>query len=354
MQKTHQVSFHFLDVNGGDAIHIRFLGTDSKWHNVLIDGGYSKKYKNAVGPLIRRIVEAGEVIDYWIISHIDQDHIGAVLGFFKDKKIENKREVVKNFIFNYSPEKINIPTGKISVREGIDLRDFLKVNDIQAISPINTSTASLDIFGFKITILSPTPEKGAVAAELWRKKESSGMIGRKASESDHKKTIEDLNDVGFKEDDDPTNGSSIAFLAEFQDIKALLLADSHPSDIIGSLDNLRYSKDTPLGVKFMQLSHHGSKGNTCPELLKIVKTNNYVVTGNGIHNRHPDKETLVRLIINKVRCSKMLNIHFVCDTAELRNIFFVDQNAFENHKFNCSYSDLGIDSKTLAYLPLKD
>lgn len=354
IQKTHQISFHFFDIGGGDAIYIRFLGTDNKWHNVLIDGGYGKEYKNAFGPLIREIVESDEIIDYWIISHIDQDHIGAVLGFFKDKKIENKKEIVQNFIFNYSPEKINIPNGKISVGEGIDLRNFLKTNDIPAISSINTSTESLNLFGLKITMLSPTPEKEAIATELWRKKEFSGRIGRKASESDHGKTIDDLDGIKFNEDDDPTNGSSIAFLAEFQSIKALLLADSHPSDIVDSLDNLTYSKDSQLAVNFIQLAHHGSKANTNPEILEIVKTINYVVTGNGIHNRHPDKETLVRVITNKARSSELLNIHFVCDTPELRNIFFVDQNAFENHNFNCSYSDLGMESKTLAYLPLKD
>ncbi|MCW3167935.1 hypothetical protein OMO38_05280 [Chryseobacterium sp. 09-1422] len=354
MQKTHQVSFHFLDVNGGDAIHIRFLGTDGKWHNILIDGGYAKEYKNAFGPLIREIVEVGEIIDYWIVSHIDQDHIGAVLGFFKDKKIENKKEIVQNFIFNYSPEKINIPNGKISVKEGIDLRNFLKINDIPAISPINTSTESLDVFGLKITILSPNPEKEAIATELWRKKEFSGRIGRKASESDHKKNIKDLEGIKFNEDDDPINGSSIAILAEFQSIKALLLADSHPSDIIDSLDHLTYSKDAPLAVNFMQLAHHGSKGNTNPKILEIVKTKNYVVTGNGIHNRHPDKETLVRLITRENKGSEILNIYFVCDTPELRDIFGVDQNPFNNHKFNCEYSKLGVESYTLAYLPLKD
>ena len=352
IKKTHQISFHFFDIGGGDAVYIRFLGTDSKWHNVLIDGGYSKEYKNTFGPLIREIVEAGEIIDYWIISHIDQDHIGAVLGFFKDKKIENKKDIVQNFIFNYSPEKINIPNGKISVREGTDLRNFLKVNDIPAINQINICTELLDLFGLKITILSPTPEKEAIAIELWKKKELSGMIGRKASESDHKKTIGNLDGIKFNEDDDPTNGSSIAFLAEFQSIKALLLADSHPSDIVNSLDNLTYSKDAPLAVNFMQLAHHGSKANTNPEILEIIKTENYVVTGNGIHNRHPNKETLVRLIARESKGAEILNIHFVCDTPELRNMFEVDENAFEKYNFNCTYSQLGLDSIILSYLPL--
>lgn len=352
IQKTYQISFHFFDIGGGDAIFIRFLGKDSKWHNILIDGGYGKVYKNAFGPLIRKIVSEKEYIDHWIISHIDQDHIGAVLGFFKDNKIPEKYDAVRNFLFNYSPERVNFPNGKISVGEGIELRKYLTDFNLLNTEIINTETQSIECFGFKISILSPTPEKEAVARELWRKKETSGLIARKASQSDREKSIEELKNAEFNENKDPINGSSIAFLAEFQNIKGLLLADSHPSDIVKSLSSLGYSKDNPVEVEFMQLSHHGSKANTSSELLDIVKTKSYVLTGNGIHNKHPDKEALVRLITNESRDPEILNINFACDTYELKSIFNIDEHAFEKYKFNCSYSQLGLESSVLSYLPL--
>lgn len=354
IQKTHQISFHFFDIGGGDAIFIRFLGRDSKWHNILIDGGYGKVYKNAFGPLIRKIVSEKEYIDHWIISHIDQDHIGAVLGFFKDNKIPEKRDAVRNFLFNYSPEKVNFPNGKISVREGIELRKYLSDFNLINTETINTETKPIECSGFRISILSPTPEKEAAARELWRKKESSGLIARKNLQSDHGKRIEELKNAEFNENRDPVNGSSIAFLVEFENIKALLLADSHPSDIVKSLNSLGYSKDNQIEVEFMQLSHHGSKANTSPELLDIVNTKSYVVTGNGIHNKHPDKATLVRLITDESRGPEILNINFACDNNELRSIFKVDENAFEKYKFNSSYSQLGLESTVLSYLPLTD
>lgn len=353
-QKTHQINFHFFDIGGGDAIFIRFLGDDSKWHNILVDGGYGREYKNAFGPLIREIVSCEEEIEKWIISHIDRDHIGAVKGFIEDKKIKNKPDVVKKFLFNHSPERIKESNGKISVGDGIILRNFLTKIGLLSVVPINTTVEPIECFGFKMTILSPTPEKEAIATELWKEEESKGKIGRTELQSDHKKSIEELKSAKFNMDTDLVNGSSIAFLAEFKEIKALLLADSHPSDVVDSLNSLGFSKDNPIKVEFMQLAHHGSKANTSPELLEVVQTNSYIITGNGIHNRHPDKEAIVRVLTNKNRNSENVNIHFVCDTNELRNIFKVDKCAVESYSFDCSYSQLGLDSKILSYLPLTE
>lgn len=354
IQKTHQLSFHFFNVGGGDAIFIRFLGRDTKWHNILVDGGYGKEYKNTFGPLIREITSSDEQIENWIITHIDRDHIGAVLGFVIDKGIKHKKEVVKNFLFNHSPEMIKKSNGKISVGDGIKFRDFLTENHLLTIVPINTETKPIECFGLKITILSPTPENEISATELWKKNEINGMIGRTDLQSDHKKTIEELKSAEFNQDKDPINGSSIAFLAEFGETKALMLADSHPSDVIDSLCSLGYCKKNPIEVEFMQLSHHGSKANTSPELLEVVNAKCYVVTGNGIRNRHPDKEVIVRVLMKNKRSTEILNIHFACDTKELRNMFNVDEKAFENYKFECSYSELGLGSERLAYLALKD
>lgn len=354
IQKTHQISFHFFDIGGGDAIYIRFFGDDSQWHNILIDGGYGYAYKEAFGPLINEIISMGEKIDLWIISHIDLDHIGAVLGFFNARKIIDKPSVVNNFLFNHSPRPIHIPTGKAGVNQGIALREFLQKNNYNMTLPITNSTEPLEIAGLKITFLSPTPEKEALATSLWEAEERTKKIGRNAEQSDHMKSVEELKDNSFASDTDATNGSSIAVFVEFQDKKAVLLADSHPKDIVDSIANLEPDKSGPLEVSFLQLSHHGSKANNSPELFEVIKTENYVVTGNGIHNQHPDKEALVRVLNQENRAAEVLQIHFACDTPQLRNLFNVDRDAYEKYKFSCTFGQLGLGSTQLSYLPLNE
>ncbi|ASE62111.1 hypothetical protein CEQ15_11710 [Chryseobacterium indologenes] len=354
LQKTHKISFHFYDTGGGDAIHIRFLGDDYTWHNILIDGGYSKQYKYAFGPLIKEILASDEVVDHWIVSHIDRDHIGAVLGFLQDKTIKDKPNTVKSFIFNSTSEPIQVPGEKIAVRDGITLRQYIKDNYIKAESSINTKTKPIRVHGLQITILSPTPEKQEKAEDLWADEERSMKIGRSASQSDHAKTIAELKDLPFHEDTEEVNGSSIAILLEFGDIRALLLADSHPSDIVDSLSALRYSSANPIPISFMQLAHHGSKANTSPGVLSMVKTNNFVVTGNGVHNRHPDKETLVRLLEEAKKKEEKIKIHFVCDTPELRDLFKVDTDVQSCYEFECTFRQIGPENKYLLYSEITD
>jgi len=352
--KPHNITYTFFDVGGGDAIWIRFFGTDQNWHNILIDGGYGYAYKQAFGPLLYQLVTAGEKIDLWIISHIDRDHIGAILGFMQDKKIKNKILAIKEFWFNHSEQIVDIPDGKLAVGDGIKFRNYLIDNGLLTRETITTSLPAADFFGLKLTILSPTQEKQEIASKLWDAEEKISKLGRSVSDADHYKTIEELQDIIFTSDDDPVNGSSIALLTEYKGLNAVLLADSHPADIVNSLSSLGYSNEKPLKAVFMQLAHHGSKANTSPALLKIINTNDFVITGNGIHNRHPDKETLVRLLVQENRNETPLHFYFVCDTKELSNMFAADHHPFEHYNFTCTYGGKNKNGLSFPYLPLND
>lgn len=348
----YNLTFSFFDVSGGDAILIRFLGNDDKWHNILIDGGYGKTYRDVFGPLLRSL-PIEECIDLWVITHTDLDHIGAVLGFIQDKKITDKRKAVKQFWFNYSPLTVSGGNGKIGVSQGITLRNYLEKNNLLVKEAITTELPTINLWGLDITILSPTKEKLQIAEEKWKAKEYKGKLGRKQEQADHNKTIEELQQNDFSEDTDPWNGSSIACLLEYKSHQALLLADSHPSVIVDSLKKLDVTTESPLEVSLMQLSHHGSKANTSNDLLSMVKSATYVVTGNGITNRHPDKEALVRVLMQKERQTDNLEFYFPAKTEALTNLFSVDQNAFVNHHFCCKYPEPGDNQISLKFLPIE-
>ena len=76
-----------LNVGCGDAIVIRYYGNDEKYHNIIIDGGYMKKYEDTLQPEIEAIRNRkDECIDLWCITHVDLDHLGGVIKFIRDKK----------------------------------------------------------------------------------------------------------------------------------------------------------------------------------------------------------------------------------------------------------------------------
>lgn len=73
----------FLDAGCGDAMHIRFLGNDNKIHNIIIDGGTEKGsvYDDGLRKTLQGIVNTpDEYINLWILSHIDNDHIGGLIS----------------------------------------------------------------------------------------------------------------------------------------------------------------------------------------------------------------------------------------------------------------------------------
>jgi hypothetical protein len=191
-----------------------------------------------------------------------------------------------------------------------------------------------------------------LADQDWIEKEKKqpGKMGR--SLSDHDKKIEEFAGNIFVEDTDPTNGSSIAFLLSFRNIKGLFLADGHPSDIVSAIRKLKFTETCPLLLSFVKLSHHGSKGNTSPELLSLIRTPVYAITANGISNKHPDKETLSRILCYNTSIGQPLRFAFAANTKEIKSLFKVDVNPHEQYNFTCTYTPEDELQTSLAYLPI--
>ncbi|MBS1529135.1 MAG: MBL fold metallo-hydrolase [Bacteroidetes bacterium] len=338
----------FFDVNGGDGIWIRFRDESRQFHNILIDGGYGKSYNAAFKMVIDQILGIREVIDLWIITHIDGDHIGAILAFLQDADIKEKDQIVKSYWFNHVNFEMPNLSSSISVNQGIKLRKHLASVGIVAESFIDTTYDVQILHGIRFKILSPIPEKRAKADEDWLLEERSKASARK--ESDHKKTIAELKDNIFTEDDDVSNGSSISFILNYHNYQCLFLGDSHPSDVISSLKSLGYSAGNRLKVDFIKLAHHGSKANTNDDLLNLVDCENYIISANGISHFHPDKEVLVRILTHDLRNPKTKRrISFVSQNDELKDIFKVDVNAHANHNFIEIYPEEGNNYIQLTY-----
>lgn len=127
----------------------------------------------------------------------------------------------------------------------------------------------------------------------------------------------------FKEDDAVHNGSSIAFILEIEDKKMMFLGDAHPSVIVDSLKQLRYSKDRKLKIDLMKVSHHGSKANTSDELLDMIECDKFIISTDGSKHGLPNKETIARIVNKHEKCKIYFNypklIDDVFNEDELRS-----------------------------------
>ena len=326
------LTIKFFPVGCGDAISIRFLGNDNKYHNILIDGGYQNMYPLGIKNEIQEIIQREECIDLWIITHIHEDHIGGIRQFVREKRLREKVDISKTtFWFNYSNYAIEVDIKEsdyTSVNDGRKLRDFLKENS-KLSEKITTEIVKKDFYGALITILSPDKNHYDKFIKDWKDKEQVLIEKEEAEfktseENDYETKIEDFDLSKFTEDNDVDNGSSIAFLFEYNNQKILFTADSHPSVLVNSLRQ-KYSKEKKLELDYMQIAHHGSKFNTSNPLLELIDCQKYIISGDG-YNKHnlPNKETLVRVI--KQNEDKAIDFYFTHNNDLMENIFHVDKN----------------------------
>lgn len=131
-----------------------------------------------------------------------------------------------------------------------------------------------------------------VATELDRQKKSR-IINKVSGEV---KSIEDIANQDFDSDTSLINGSSIAFILEFETKKILFLSDAHSETIENNLKKIQQHPDERLFFDAIKISHHGSKYNMSKSLLDLIGSKNYLISTNGMVKNHPDYETFCRIV----------------------------------------------------------
>lgn len=342
----------FLKASKGDCFLISFKDDKNTARNILIDGGVNETYfdspNNIDGELkfeIERINKDNEKIDLLILTHIDNDHI---LGLLKWIELdENAYKLIENIWFNSGkliadyfkePENPDLALGlKIfnttdtGVNEALDFEKYLLTHKKWNRKTVKVGT-DLNEFGINIKILSPNKEQlYKLLKEYKNKTGDSAYTGGKSKDWDIslKELIrdEELNYIK-PQDNSPKNQSSTSFIITINNKSFLFLADAPSNQIVKALQDLGKSKENRLNVEFMKVSHHGSKNNTCNELLEIVKTNQYLISTDSSTYGHPNKRTLARIL----RFNSNASFHFNYDHVKSAVIKKQDFEDFKSLK----------------------
>lgn len=313
MELTVLPAFH------GDCLLCSFDTVDGRKH-ILIDGGVSRTYRHALRLQLQRIAELGQCIDLLIITHIDDDHIGGIIALYQDPAFD--KSIIKKVWFNAGNllsdyfQNQREPTREVP----IIMDDTINMSMVQSM----TLEASLNRHGHwqqrlvmadasemlsnaAITVLSPTERQLQVLHQKWETEKDSHKEMTGPVADDYNIPISELAGLPFIEDKAIANGSSIAILLETAGKRMLLLADSHPSAIVNSLQRMGFSQDRKLEVDLVKVSHHASKSNTSHELLSMIQCNRYVVSTNGYRHGLPDKQAIARIITANPGCKIYFN-----------------------------------------------
>ena len=321
-----------LPANCGDCIIVSF-DDENRVKNILIDGGAGTVYDDILRNEIVKIRSKKQKIDLLIVTHTDTDHIGGIIKFIEDDSLNGCIEEVwfnswKNF--DGKPIKLSHNRKEISAGSAKTLEDkLLEMNIWQ-----NTIIAQGIYRKYnkaKITVVSPN-ENSLEALRGYLKSEFP------ISESDdRKKSIKLLQKRKFKENDKIPNGSSIAFVFEYESKKILFTGDSFPSIVLEGLEKMDFiDKTKKVKFDYVKVSHHASKYNTSNEFLEKIECNNYIVTTMGCNGK-PNKETFARIL----KYHQPLNLFFNHKTKKTTDIFLHKDDV--NYQINQTYIEKNLE-----------
>jgi beta-lactamase superfamily II metal-dependent hydrolase len=314
-----------LPAERGDCLWIEY-GKARKPNRVLIDGGPLVSFKH-LRDRIEALPSSQRRFDLLVITHVDIDHIEGIVKLLNDPRIDVRFDDV--WFNGYKQlEEATLAADGMGGMEGEYLSALissrgLKHNKAFGGRPVmippraNSSLPAITLEGgLKLTLLSPGAIQLKELRPVWKKTvEGHGIRGgdtsaalrqlasvRRFKPDDsmgpaHSTDVDRLQNSTFKADDSEANASSIAFLAEFEGRSAVLTGDAHSKVVEESLKKVMGTA-RKLKTGALKLSHHGSKHNTSPNLIRLLDCPRFLFSSNGARFYHPHSEAVAWAIRN--------------------------------------------------------
>ncbi len=301
-----------LPAGHGDCLWIEY-GDAATTHRLLIDCGTQATSK-ALLDRVEAVPAKERFLELFVLSHIDSDHIGGALPLFRAVKrglrfgdvwfngwrhVSGQLGARQGEMFSTAIQDFELPWnvwrgGKTIMVDGDDLPEHVLPG------------------GMKLTLLSPTRVQLDTLRPVWARElkryglepgarvdYSRFLRGTPSTTADAAALadIEGLAATAFGGDNGAPNGTSIVLLAEFGGASALFGADAHAPVLAGSIAKLLARRKAPrLKLDLFKVSHHGSQNNVSAELIQLLDCPRYLISTNGDHFYHPDRQAIARIL----------------------------------------------------------
>ena len=150
----------------------------------------------------------------------------------------------------------------------------------------------------------------------------------------------------YQPDSAEANGSSIAFLAEFENTAVLFGADAHSEVLVPAIRRLLRERGMArLPLTACKVPHHGSKFNNSPEFIALLDCPRWLFSTSGKRFQHPDPETVARILMSRRDARSKTEIHF--NYRSERNAVWDDEDLATEWNFDAYYPKSGQEGLTV-------
>lgn len=319
---------HLLPASYGDSILIEY-GAD-KSNYILVDGGPSDNFEELVAGL-QAVAPQLKELELLVVTHVDIDHIDGIVKFLNREKLPFK---IKDIWFNGYSQVAEYSNDELAPLQG----EYLSKLILEKKIPLNKKFKGAPIVvkdyaklpvvklknGMKITLLSPSSVSMSKMYAVWDdylKNEGKGINFLKKLESDKRYDSDDdllgINVAALQKtkvigDKSPANGSSIAFIAEYDSKTCLFAGDATSDYLLSAIDPLlKQLKVDKLKIDAWKLAHHGSKKSNLDKLMKKIDCKKILISTSGVKYKHPDAICIAKIITNN---GPKANLYFNYET----------------------------------------
>lgn len=310
-----------LPARHGDALFVEYGKPGGPTRRLMIDGGPLPAFPDVVARL-DRLPEGDRRVELLVVTHVDTDHVEGVVRLLAPPASRwpiDPREIW----FNGWRHLVEADT--LGGREGEFMSALIEARageiwnrefDGHAVCAGGARDRVIELAdGMRLTLLSPDADALVALRDDWREAAESWDLGPGDLDSAWEQLAEtdkfhpgealtlgpdDLTTQLLRvlrgRDGSAANGSSIAFVAEFEGKSCAFLGDAHADVVCRSLERLGYSADAPLEVDALKLAHHGSKNNITRRLLELIDARHFLVSSNGDRFSHPDAPAIEAVV----------------------------------------------------------
>lgn len=337
--------FKTINVGKGDCIMF-FLKNEEHEIHIMVDcGRFNHEVKEFIEDKFR------DVIDYLIVTHIDDDHLIGVNEMLTAKPKLQIRHILYNCyqrtsdnlkewdnnmkanvkrMFAEMPAVIDMIDYKINEKTAKTLAETIMTNkewkNVWQREYITENSPSINLgenFG-KIVFLSPTQDAldkldKKYRKLFWQVLYKGKDVDYKEEETIYESLMRIMQERSWNEletsianivlDESSllkysamsvinmtdSNIASIAFVWEHQNHRILFLGDAEPSQICNSIEKLYADETKPVRFDLIKVSHHGSAHSTTLDLMNYVDSERFFLTGGTA--KAPSLEALSRILL---------------------------------------------------------